>query len=130
MLWRRLHRIILTSTFSSLFFLFTKFFGIVVTFLGCQFGPSGFKVAPQGVTGLSHGRVVLVEQLAVGENQADVVHKLVAGLVRSTRTGNVIEFLLDRGQVHWVLDDLLVRRKLFRVDWIEEGPGIVHGLHL
>ncbi len=102
----------------------------MITLLGCQFGPSGFKVGPQGVTGLSHGRVVLVEQLAVGENQTDVIHKLVAGLVRSTRTGNVIEFLLNRGQVHRVLDNLLVRRELLRVDWIEEGPGIVHGLHL
>ena len=102
----------------------------MITLLGRQFGPSGFKVVPKGVTCLPHGRVVLVEQLAVGEDQADVVDKLVAGLVGSTGTGNEIEFLLDRGQVHRVLDDLLVRRKLLRVDRIEKGPGVVHGLHL
>ena len=92
-----------------------------------ELGPPGLEVVPQSVAGFADRRVVLVEHLAVGEDQADVVDELVAGFVHRR---NGVELLLDGGQVHWSLDDLLVGRELLRVDRVEEGPSVIHGLHL
>ena len=36
-----------------------------------------------------------------------------------------VEFLFDGGDVHGVLDDLLVGGELFGVDGVDEGPGLV-----
>jgi hypothetical protein len=46
-----------------------------------ELSPAGLEVVPEGVSGLADGGVVLVEELAVGEDLPHVVHKLVAGLV-------------------------------------------------
>lgn len=81
----------------------------------------------QRVAGLADGRVILVEHLTVGEDQTNVINKLVSRFVSGR---NQIQLFLDSGQIHGIFDDLFVGGKLFHIDRVEERPSIVHGLHL
>jgi len=91
----------------------------VVKLVRGELGPPRFEVVSQDSTGLADGGVVLVEHLAVGEDEPDVVDELLARLVHRR-----VQLLLDGGQVHRGLDDLLVRRELLRVDRVQERPGV------
>ncbi len=77
-----------------------------------------------GVTSFADGRVVLVENLAVSKDQADVLDELVPELVPVR-----VELLLDGGDVHGFLDHFLVRWELLHVHRIQERPGVVESLH-
>ena len=81
------------------------------------------------MAGFAHRRIVLIEQLAVGKDQPNIVNKLVPILVPGARTRTEIELLLDAGQIHRVFDDLFVGGELFGVDGVQEGPGVIHRLH-
>lgn len=76
------------------------------------------------MAGLPHGRVVLVEQLAVGEDEADVVDEFVAQFVHVG-----VQLLLDGVEIHGRLDDLFVRGKLLGIHGLHERPSVFQGLH-
>lgn len=88
-------------------------------------GPAHFEETAHPVAGLAHRTVVLVEYLAVDEHLPDIGAKLIARLVR-----RVLQFLLNRTEIHGGFYDFLVGRELFGVHRQEEWPGLVLLLQL
>lgn len=91
----------------------------------CDLGPAHFEETAHPVSRLAHGTVVLVEYLAVDEHLPDIGAKLIARLVHG-----VLQFLLDRTEIHGRFNDFLVGRELFGVHRQEERPGLVLLLQL
>ncbi len=77
------------------------------------------------MSGLPDGRVVLVEDLAIGEDEPHVVAEVLSGAV-----GARLQLALDGGNVHWAADDLAVGGELLGVHREEERPRVVARLHL
>lgn len=88
-------------------------------------GPAHFEETAHPMAGLAHRTVVLVEYLAVDEHLSDIGAKLIARLVR-----RVLQFLLNRTEIHGGFYDFLVGRELFGVHRQEERPGLVLLLQL
>lgn len=88
-------------------------------------GPAHFEETAHPVAGLAHRTVVLVEYLAVDEHLPDIGAKLIARLVRG-----VLQFLLNRTEIHGGFYDFLVGRELFGVHRQEERPGLILLLQL
>jgi hypothetical protein len=72
------------------------------------------------MTRFSDRTIVLVKHFTVVEDLPHVQTELVFGLVT-----NVVQFLLNRRQIHWSFDDLLVRGKLLRVHWKQKRPCVI-----
>lgn len=78
-----------------------------------QFGPSNFKVFAHTMTGLSNGRIILIEYFTIVKYQSNVSNKIVTGLVS--------EFQKKRVQIktlpNWVFS--------FRLATLTPNPGCV-----
>ncbi len=84
---------------------------------------------------LGNGMVWPIERDAITEDEANVLHDLVGGVVarvggveiRLRRVGGT-ELALDSGEVHWTLDDGRVVRytESNGVNGVEEGARILH----
>lgn len=88
-------------------------------------GPAHFEETAHPVSGLPDGTVVLVEYLAVDEHLPDISAKLISRLVHG-----VLQFLLNRTEIHGGFYDFLVGRELFGVHRQKERPRLVLLLQL
>lgn len=88
-------------------------------FVVVKLRPAALEEAAHGVSGLAHLRRVLVEKLAVIEDQLSVGRKLLAAAVPSLQKS-----FPHSEEVHGVFDDASVSRHHARIDRLQERPGV------
>lgn len=87
---------------------------------GGELFPAALKEVAHVVTSLAHRGIVLIERLAVVEDQPHVQGKVVLALVLVG-----LQLGAHCADVHGFLDKLAVRGKLLRVHRKQEGPSIL-----